>query len=193
MGDVEQNPEPFANIYDLEGHLIDDQSAIVIDEPMIMDSDMQKFGNVQVRKKRNTEELPATTPKPRRRVQIRRRKKQPVPLTTLQSVVLVEQLPISEEAGSQGRLLKIKTTKIKSFPQNATIKRRRKKRPRVTAIPSQRAVVGYPTNPYYGSNEGERRRLKKLADDNEMVRGRILRGYRGKAGRKGKVAKPKGK
>lgn len=149
---------------------------------------------------------PLTTPKPlRRRVQIRRRKKQPVPLTTLQSVVLVEQLPLSGEAGDGGaKVLKIKTTKIKSFPQNTTIvKRRRKKRPKVvkgaSAEGSQeiKGMMGYPKNPYYSvEEEGERRRLKKLANDEEMGGGRMLRGYQRKGGRKtggGRATlKPKG-
>ena len=115
----------------------------------------------------------------------------------MESVVLIEQLPISEESGNQGKLLKIKTTRIKSFPQNSTlIKRRRKKRPKNKIVPTgnpENEGIGSQENRYYSKEEvvGERRRLKKLADE-EDGRGRILRGYKGKTGGRRGKAKPKG-
>uniref|UniRef100_A0AC34FQH5 Uncharacterized protein n=1 Tax=Panagrolaimus sp. ES5 TaxID=591445 RepID=A0AC34FQH5_9BILA len=221
VGDVDlANSEPYAYIYDTKGHLIDDESAFVFDEPIILESDYQQLGDNnhrRYRSKRSPQEAiqttPSTptfaTPKPKKYV-IRRRKKQPTPLTTMQSIVSIEQLPLSGEQGDQGKLMKIKTTKIKSFPSNSTlIKRRRKKKPKSKLASAehrqddgnvqqeeQQQNKNQHDNHYYPGQEGEdgdRRRLKKLANEGEEeIQGRTLRAYKGAARRGGK-AKPKPK
>uniref|UniRef100_A0A914PXP8 Uncharacterized protein n=1 Tax=Panagrolaimus davidi TaxID=227884 RepID=A0A914PXP8_9BILA len=205
IGDVEADTVPYAYIYDTNGHQITDESAIVVDEPIVLESDYQQFGNPQRRRnKRSVEEVtPAiiSTQKPKKYV-IRRRKKQPTqtPLTTMQSIVSIEQLPISNEAGDQeeGKLLKIKTTKIKSFPQNSSslIKRRRKKKPKTklaSAEHRQESVEeqGFEMHSRELNDESEGRRLKKLAaKEDGGIQGRTLRAYKGA---KSAARKPKPK
>uniref|UniRef100_A0A914Y9C3 Uncharacterized protein n=1 Tax=Panagrolaimus superbus TaxID=310955 RepID=A0A914Y9C3_9BILA len=227
VGDIDsaKSGEPYAYIYDTKGHLIDDESAFVFDEPIILDADYQQqqqqqqnqFGdnNHLRRSKRSVKETadppnptPTPTPKPKpKKYVIRRRKKQPIPLTTMQSIVSIEQLPLSNEQGEQGKLIKIKTTKIKSFPSNSTLlKRRRKKKPKSKLSASsaehlhkkdnnnvQQHQHQQPQdnngqqNHYYPNQEdeedGDKRRLKKLAHDeiDGEVQGRTLRAYKGAA------------
>ena len=50
VGDVDAaETEPYAYIYDTNGHRITDESGIVVDEPIILESDYQQFGDPQRR------------------------------------------------------------------------------------------------------------------------------------------------
>ena len=52
IGDIEPTGPQILEIYDSKGHLVNDGSAIVMDEPMLMEADLIKFDGGLRRKKR---------------------------------------------------------------------------------------------------------------------------------------------
>ena len=173
-----------------------DESAevLVVDEPMILDSDLENIN----RRKRNIDEneVPPTVPQLRRRKKLRKRKKPKVEseeqMTTVESIVLIEQLPLSgvPDKENLGRIktLRAKTTKIKHLPQSPLAsgkKLRRRKKTRTNS--SEKLDTELRRNPekrYYNLEEEPtkfRRNYAEMPDSGEFISTK-LRKFKGKSG-----------
>ena len=180
----------------IESDADDAAEVLVVDDPMVLDSDLEDMK----RRKRSMDEneaIPtASQEKLRRRKKLRKRKKPKVEseeqMTTVESVVLIEQLPLSgvPDRENPGRIktLRAKTTKIKHLPQSPLASGKKLKRRKKTKTSSSEKLdtetIRNPEKRYYSLEQEPtkfRRNYAEVPDSGEFIPTKIRR-FKGKSG-----------